>query len=332
MARPLRIEFAGAWYHVKNRGLTNQSIFVADRSRHVFLDLVREISYVFKTEVHAYCLLDDSYHLLIRTPKANLGHAMRYLNGIYTQRFNRYEERDGPLFRGRYQATVFDASSYLLLLSRYLHLVPVAAGLVKKPDAYRWSSYREYIGKAQAHDWLHRQSTLSLIGKRAVTSRYAAYVREGVSEHFTQFVESGNTSPILGDHQFKEHLKVYLNDKTNWNEIPQRRFLVDMTPIETIVSYCAQHYGVAAGELLIQRRGKFSEPRSVAMALAKSLGNHRLKAISDYFGITYSAVSSAIARVRKRRSANRDFDRLVRRLEQQFSALTKTPAPEGDAV
>lgn len=113
MSRPLRIVYEGAWYHVMNRGAGRRTIFHSDTYRQLFLALLGEITQTFGVEVHAYCLMDNHYHLLLHTPRANLSAAMRHLQRLYTQRHNRMEQTDGPLFRGRFKAILVDADHYL---------------------------------------------------------------------------------------------------------------------------------------------------------------------------------------------------------------------------
>lgn len=114
MPRPLRIEYEGAWYHVMNRGANHQNIFHTNEHRKLFLELLTEINQQFYVELHSFCLMDNHYHLLIHTPFANLSKAMRYLDGVYTQRINRMMNRDGPLFRGRYKSILIEEDTYLL--------------------------------------------------------------------------------------------------------------------------------------------------------------------------------------------------------------------------
>src|SRR3989304_6317848 len=120
MARPLRIEYPGAYYHVMNRGLSRRDIFLDDKGREWFLDLLSDISRLWKIEIYAYCLMDNHYHLLFKTPQGGLSRAMRHLDGIYTQRFNRAHHRDGPLLRGRYKAILIDAEEHFLSIVRYI--------------------------------------------------------------------------------------------------------------------------------------------------------------------------------------------------------------------
>jgi putative transposase len=156
MARPLRIEYEGAFYHVMNRGSARQDIYRTTEHRFIFLELLKEISDKYFIETHAYCLMSNHYHLLIRTPFANLGRAMRHLNGVYTRRFNISEARDGFIFRGRYHAILVEEDEYLFQVSRYIHLNPVSSKICIKPCDYAWSSYRYYINENIHCSWLHK--------------------------------------------------------------------------------------------------------------------------------------------------------------------------------
>jgi putative transposase len=146
MSRPLRIEFAGALYHVTSRGVRRERIFEHDADRLGFLDLLGRVAVDFNWVVHAYWLMGNHYHLLVETPDGNLGKGMRQLNGVYTQDCNRQHGRVGHLFQGRYKSILVDADSYLLELSRYVVLNPVRAGMVKSARDWPWSSYRAMVG------------------------------------------------------------------------------------------------------------------------------------------------------------------------------------------
>jgi hypothetical protein len=121
-------------------------------------------------------------HLLIHTPRGNLGRGIRHLSGIFTQRFNRLEGRNGPLFRGRYRAIVVDADNYLLQVSRYIHPNPIVAQLVDRIDEYAWSSYAAYVGREAGPDWLCQNQVLGMVGGKDARKRYRAYVERGVDE------------------------------------------------------------------------------------------------------------------------------------------------------
>src|SRR3989339_976757 len=127
MARPLRIEYEGAWYHVINRGQTRRNIVRTDEDRKLFLKLLGDTQQTYGIEIHAFSLMDNHYHLLVHTPKAGLSRAMRHLNGVYTLKINQIWNTDGPIFKGRYNARLVDSEEYLLELIRYIHLNPVVA-------------------------------------------------------------------------------------------------------------------------------------------------------------------------------------------------------------
>ena len=135
MARPLRLEFPGAIYHVTARGNARNEIFIDDEDRRLFLDCLGEVVARFGWRCHAYCLMDNHYHLLIETPEGNLSRGMRQLNGVYTQRFNRRHGRVGHVFQGRFKAIVVDRDGYLLELCRYVVLNSMRAGVIKKLSA-----------------------------------------------------------------------------------------------------------------------------------------------------------------------------------------------------
>ena len=136
MARPLRIEYPGAWYHVMNRGRRSEEIFYQRDDYEAFVELLRESSEMWNIRVAAYCLMTNHYHLLVQTPDANLSRSMRHLNGVYTQRYNRRHGCDGQLFRGRYKSILIDADAYLLELVRYIHRNPLDSGLVDNLKKY----------------------------------------------------------------------------------------------------------------------------------------------------------------------------------------------------
>jgi REP element-mobilizing transposase RayT len=206
MARPLRVEYEGAWYHLMNKGAGGRLVFRCQAHREIFFALLDQVSQIFRIEVHAYCLMGNHYHLLVRTPDANLGRAMRYLNGVYTQRVNRLSLTDGPLFRGRYKSVLVDADAYLRQLSRYIHLNPVDAGIVVRPEDYPDSSYRAYLGLASRPSWLHTSFCLSLFGGEHAREKYKRFVEAGLDDELRAFYDKLRPGPILGRPEFRAEL------------------------------------------------------------------------------------------------------------------------------
>ncbi|MEJ2696952.1 MAG: transposase [Candidatus Sulfobium sp.] len=142
MARPLRIEYDGALYHVTSRGNERKRIFRDDEDRAAFLDTLLKVNERYNWMCHAYCLMNNHYHLIIETPDGNLSQGMRQLNGVYTQLFNRRHHRVGHLFQGRFKTILIEKEGYLLEVSRYVVLNPVRAKAVERPEHWKWSSYR----------------------------------------------------------------------------------------------------------------------------------------------------------------------------------------------
>src|SRR5581483_5147718 len=182
MARPLRLEFPGALYHVTARGNAREAICLDDEDREMFLEVLGQAIKRFNWLCHAYCLMTNHYHLMIETPDGNLSLGMRHLNGVYTQRFNRRHRRVGHVFQGRFKGILLERDSYLLELCRYVVLNPVRAGMLKHPAKYPWSSYCATAGLAPRPDFLTVDWILSQFAKTAASARrrYAEFVLAGV--------------------------------------------------------------------------------------------------------------------------------------------------------
>jgi len=167
MSRPWRIEYKGALYHLLSRGNERGDIFVDEKDRSSFLDAVGEMSERFVIDVFAYVLMDNHYHLLVRTRRANLKKAMQWFGTTYTQRFNRRDFRSGHLFQGRYKSIIIENYAYLFQLSCYIHRNPLRAGIVNRLSGYRWSSYNVYAYGRKFPEWLSTGLILSqFVGRR----------------------------------------------------------------------------------------------------------------------------------------------------------------------
>jgi putative transposase len=209
MARPLRIEFPNAVYHVTSRGDRREAIFVDDDDRDALLRVVAQGMERFSAQVLAYCLMGNHYHFVLHTRQANLSRLMRHINGVYTQAFNRRHGKVGHLFQGRFKAILVDRDSYLLEVCRYVELNPVRAGIVNAAADWRWSSYRAHAGLAETPPWL---DTLSLHGyllgrapagradQRAAARRYEKLVAAGLGAELWQ--QALNRQIFLGDDDF----------------------------------------------------------------------------------------------------------------------------------
>jgi putative transposase len=181
MARPMRIELAGAPYHVTSRGNERKPVYRDDRDRARFLERLAAVVDSHRLRLHTFALMRNHFHLLVETPEANLARAMGQLNGAYTQDFNRRYRRSSHLFQGRYKAILVERDSYLVELSRYIHLNAVRVGEVRQPWEFRWSSAAAYVGKAAVPEFLTVEAVLAHFGRRRSTARrrYAEFLAEG---------------------------------------------------------------------------------------------------------------------------------------------------------
>ncbi len=276
MARPLRIEFPGAVYHVTARGDRQESIFEDDADRQLFLETISEVVTRFNWTCHAYCLMDNHYHLIMETPDANLSKGMRHLNGVYTQAFNRRHGRCGHLFQGRYKGILVDRDSYLQELARYVVLNPVRARMVKRPDDWAWSSYRAMVGDAPVPAWLTTGSLLAQFSPQtaAARRRYRQFVAEGMD---ATPVWSGLRQQIyLGNADFVERMQKQLQVQGDELSIPNTQRRSPAPSIETIA-------------------GKYQD-RNQAIVRAYATGAYSYREIAEYFGIHLATVGRIVRR------------------------------------
>jgi len=221
MSRPLRIEYAGAVYHVTSRGNEKKPVFKDDHDREAFLNTLQHVNKRYHWICHAYCLMTNHYHLLIETPEGNLSLGMRQLNGVYTQLFNKYHGRNGHLFQGRYKAILIQKDSHLLEVCRYVVLNPVRAKMVAMPEEHAWSSYRSTAGRAKSHsclttDWVLGQFS----GKRAkAESEYRQFVKWGIGKQTIWTAVRGQA--LLGEDDFVDGLAAHLRKQKDVPEIPR---------------------------------------------------------------------------------------------------------------
>ncbi len=280
MARPLRIEFPGALYHVTSRGDRKEDIFADDQDRMAFLDILGDVVRDFRWTCHAWCLMDNHYHLVIETPDANLGRGMRQLNGVYTQFYNRRHDQSGHLFQGRYKAILVDRDAYAMELARYVVLNPVRARLTASPDKWRWSSYRPTVGLDPAPPWFEADVCLALFatGRSVARRRYAQFVAEGI----------GRDSPwkdlraqiYLGDERFVTRMQSRVDPEAKGNiNVPRAQRRQPAPPLSKIA--------------------KAHVDRDDAMIAAHDTGEYSYQQIADFFGVHFTTVGRIVRRGRK---------------------------------
>ncbi len=287
MSRPLRILYAGAFYHVTARGNEKKAIFKNERDRERFLLYAEAAVQRYGAVIHAYCLMDNHYHLLIQTPLANLSEIMQYINGSYTTYINTMRQRVGHLFQGRYKAILIDADTYAQELSRYIHLNPIRVGMVDKPEDYPWSSYQYYSGKKKAPRWLTMDFILGYFDERIKVGqrKYVEFVEAMIGQRYESPLKAAVASSILGGEDFINRIKAkYLRDREidrnlpGLTELRKKTVKEIMKEIETVL------------------KGNERLKNMAGIYLCHRYSGLRLREIGSYFGIGESAVSQSSRR------------------------------------
>jgi len=234
MVRPLRIEYSGAVYHITSRGNEKKAVFKDDQDNINFLNALQHVNKRYHWICHAYCLMDNHYHLLIETPDGNLSLGMRQLNGVYTQLFNKRHQRAGHLFQGRYKSILIQKDSYLLEVCRYVVLNPLRAGMVERPGAWKWSSYRATAGRETPAHCLSVEWVLSQFSRKRAKAEqeYRQFVTWGIGRETIWKEVKGQS--ILGEDDFVEGLVPQIKRHQNVPEIPKSHRYVNRPGLERI--------------------------------------------------------------------------------------------------
>lgn len=280
MARPLRIEYSGAVYHVTSRGNARADIYADTVDRQTFLLLLESVVNRFNWICHAYCLMDNHYHLLIETPDGNLSLGMRHLNGVYTQAFNRRHKRVGHVFQGRFKAVIVEKESHLLELCRYVVLNPVRAGMVTAPQKWRWSSYRATGSNMRKESYVATDWILGQFGKNKSEGRmkYRQFVKDGMAEKVAPW-EKLKGQVILGSETFIERMREFLGEKEQFTEIPRLQRMAGRPPLDTLFP---------SGKKSAKRE------RNPTILEAHVKYGYTLKEIADHLDVHYTTVSKVI--------------------------------------
>lgn len=313
MARPLRLEFSGALYHITARGNERRNIYRKEKDYNLFLQILAQVVKEMNWLLHGHCLMPNHYHLILETREPNLSRGMRQLNGIYTQAFNRKHRRSGHLFQGRYKAILVQKETHLLELCRYIVLNPVRAGIVDKPEKWAFSSYQATAGLSSIPSFLYIDWTLSQFGSRKKKAQiaYQRFVAEGLNKPSPWSSLIGQI--YLGTKAFRQELEKTLKGKAIPKEIPiSQRHPVRPT-MDEILGYVVKVYHVKVEELILPRRR--IEAREVAIYLSRVLGGYDLVSIAKQFKIGYTRASQIVGKIRTKIESDKDFKKLIKAME-----------------
>jgi REP element-mobilizing transposase RayT len=285
-----------AWHHVMNRGRLPGEVFPTTGDREEFLRLTAEISTRFLVEIHAYCLMSHHYHLLLRAARPNLGPAMRELDRLYTEGFHGRHGGLGELFRGRHHAVAVRADAHRVRVSRYVHLNPVEAGLVARPEDWPFSSYAAYLDPAREPSWLTTATILGWFGSIGARRHYRRFVEEGLDPRTRDPYGRARLRPVLADDEFRDELRRRAALELTG---PRGRF-ADLewpgrngaVPLAAIARAVCEVFDVPREALRPRSRGR-GLARGTLVHAARSLGGYRLPEIAAWLGY---ASSAAVAR------------------------------------
>lgn len=280
MARPLRIEFAGALYHVTSRGNAREAIYLTDEDRQQFLTLLENTVKRYDWYCHAYCLMGNHYHLLIETNTPALSKGMKYLNGTYTQYFNRQHQRVGHVFQGRFKAILVQKEAYLLELARYIVLNPVRAQMVRSAKDWPWSSYLATAGYTDNHPCLTTDWILAGFSeiKYEARQRYGDFVRAGLRQPSPW--QQLKNQIYLGTDHFVHEMQGKIDPEQSLNDVPKKQ---KQAPVKSL-AYFSERYAT----------------RQESMARAYLTGHYTFAEVGNHFGVSYATVSRAVKLVEKK--------------------------------
>lgn len=319
MTRSLRIEFEGAWHHVMHRGAGHQAVYLADADRTYFQQLLGEVVDRFGVEVHSFCLMTNHYHLLVRTPEANLGRAMRHLNGVYTQQFNRRHERDGALFRGRYASRLVADDTYLMWVARYIHRNPVEAAIVSEASSYQWSSMPAYAGRTTAPAWLTRTMVLGFFDGNPTLHRL--FVDGDCEDAAVVGLDDPGLAVLGAPSKVVTSLQ---RVRRHYETEPGRRRTVPVPHLSDIDDQVCRAFGVDQDSLHSSRKGRPNVPRQVAVGLGQTLGRATQTELAAHYGFgSYKGVASAVRRFDALVRADPKFALGVQRIATQVAPLPR---------
>jgi putative transposase len=312
MSRQLRVEYAGAFYHIFSRGNQKQPIFFSDEDRFYFLKILGDVHDKFGMIFQAYCLMLNHYHLNASTPYGGLSKALHLMNTAYSVYLNRKHGRCGHLFQGRFRSILVEAGSYAIELSRYIHLNPVRAGLVARPEDYAWSSYREYLGLRIPYPWLDPSPIVGRPspGDSERRNNYAAYVMAGIgADPPAGYYESKRTG-ILGGEEFadtirRDYLKAQVEVRDR--ERPQLDVYRKRVTLPEILELAQSTIGL---------RNKLS--KSAAIYLSHRYEDYTLMEIASFHKMSISGVSNSRRRAEKEIAQSATFAGMIQDIAERL--------------
>ena len=326
MARPLRIQFPGAVYHITCRGNARQDIYKDNKDRKTFLEILTESQKIYGIKIYSYVLMSNHYHLLIETPKGNLSDYMRHLNMRYTRHYNCRHKKVGHLFQGRYKGILVDKDTYLTMLSRYIHLNPVKIKSMKGLPAkekmqylqkYNWSSFPGYINKRKKQKFVDYDLVLEEYGGDSDEGRkgYGFMISADLSGEMDVKEKIVGQSIIGRDDFIEKVLDRYLSRTPDLREQPSLRELHGLRSREEIIKTVKEETGKGLKDM---KKAKDVE-RIILMDMLYRAGGLKGSEIGRLLDVDYSTVSQGRKRLRDRLIKDSKLKQIVSQIEVKLS-------------
>jgi REP element-mobilizing transposase RayT len=317
MSRPLRLDHAGALWHVTSRGNERREVFLDDEDRREFLRLLGRSVELFGWKLHAWVLMSNHYHLFVGTPEATLSRGMRQLNGDFAQHFNRRHGRDGHVFQGRFKAILVQRDAHLLEVARYVVRNPVRAGMVASPGDWPWSSYRATAGLEPAPEWLDTSFLLEQFGTRkaAAATKYREFVLDQGAASYDPWGQVLGQI-YLGSASFAEAARAETKAPEKDREVPRTQREPVTPSVEKVVRFFEQAFELTLADLR-QRPRILTRERAILAGALRQHARATLPAIGEALGVEVSR-ASILARRDAAEGASKDvrkklaaFDKLL---------------------
>jgi len=309
MARPLRMDYPDTFYHVLSRGNEKRDIFYDEKDYLRFLEALAKMVGRFNLEIHAYVLMKNHYHLLIRTREANLSRAIQWLGVSYSVWFNRRHERSGHLFQGRFKSFLIENDRYFTAMCHYIHGNPPRAGLVRRLWNYRWSSYRAYMDRGYEVSWLTTELVLGMYGGSRKEFLKAQEMSLREEKNILDELKHGL---YLGSKEFGEEC-IGRVKKEGCREKPQGRSLLRGRDIRALSLEILGRLGERDPESALKVRKYRCRNRDVTIYILYQLGVYRNEEIGEVFGVGYTAVTGAVKRAFAYLNTDRQLERIAKR-------------------
>ena len=310
MTRPLRLDSPDTFYHVLSRGNEKREIFHDEKDYLRFLEGMGKMVGRFKVKIHAYVLMNNHYHLLIRTQDANLSRAIQWMGVNYSVWFNRRHERSGHLFQGRFKSFLVQDDRYFTAMCFYVHGNPLRVGIVKKLSDYRWSSYPAYADKRSQPPWL---TTDLVLGMHRGSRRNFLEIQQSSLEEERNPLEDLRHGLYLGTEEFSEECRERAK-KEGHREKPQARLLLRDRGIQGLARTILQRLGEEHPDSVLNARRRRCSNRDVAIYILYQLGVYRNEEIGKIFGVGYTAITGAVKRGQAHIHSDRQVEKTARKM------------------